>query len=92
MAAVRALVAHQDAEGSIGLNPEVVGESLLPVGELSLTVEYSSVNYKDTLAITPNGGVARTYPLIPGIDVAGTVTASSSLDLAVGDRVVARQH
>ena len=37
--------------------------------------EYSGVNYKDALAVTPKGGVARSYPLIPGIDVAGTVTA-----------------
>jgi acrylyl-CoA reductase (NADPH) len=92
MATVRALVAHQDAEGSIRLNPEVVDESFLHDGEVGISVEYSSVNYKDALAVTPNGGVARTYPLIPGIDVAGTVTASSSLDFAVGDRVVAHGY
>ena len=92
MTTVRALVANQDAEGSIRLNPEVVDESFLPAGEVSVSVEYSSVNYKDALAVTPKAGVARAYPLIPGIDLAGTVTASSSSDFAVGDHVVAHGY
>jgi acrylyl-CoA reductase (NADPH) len=89
MAAVNALVARQDAEGSITLKHEVVDDTFLPEGEVQIAVEYSSINYKDALAVTPKGGVARSYPLIPGIDVAGTVTASSAADVAVGDRVVA---
>ena len=59
---------------------------------MQIAVEYSGINYKDALAITPKGGVAREYPLIPGIDVAGTVTSSSSSDFAVGDRVVAHGY
>src|SRR5438445_8301201 len=90
--AVNALVAPQDAEGSIALAHEVVDDSFLPEGDVTVAVEYSGVNYKDALAITPRGGVARSYPLIPGIDVAGTVTASSSPDFAVGDRVVAHGY
>jgi acrylyl-CoA reductase (NADPH) len=92
MAEVNALVAHEDAEGSITLKPEVVDESFLPDGEVTVTVEYSGINYKDALAVTPKGGVAQSYPLIPGIDVAGTVTASSSADFAEGDRVVAHGY
>jgi len=92
MVAVNALVAHQDAEGSIALAHEVVDDSFLPEGDVTIAVEYSGVNYKDALAITPKGGVARSYPLIPGIDVAGTVTASSSADFAVGDHVVAHGY
>lgn len=92
MAAVNALIAHEDADGSIALNPEVVDESFLPDGEVTIAVEYSGINYKDALAITPKGGVARSYPLIPGIDVAGTVTASSSDDFAVGDQVIAHGY
>ena len=92
MVAVNALVAHQDAEGSITLAHEVVDDSFLPEGDVTIAVEYSGVNYKDGLAITPKGGVARSYPLIPGIDVAGTVTASSAADFAVGDRVVAHGY
>src|SRR6476469_10993486 len=89
MVAVNALVAHQDAEGSITLAHEVVDETFLPEGDVTVAVEYSGVNYKDALAVTPKAGVARSYPLIPGIDVAGTVTASTSPEFAVGDAVVA---
>jgi acrylyl-CoA reductase (NADPH) len=92
MAAVNALVAHQDAEGSIALVHEVVDETFLPEGDVQIAVEYSGINYKDALAITPKGGVARSYPLIPGIDVAGTVTATSTPDFAVGDHVVAHGY
>lgn len=89
MTAINAMVAHEDAEGEIGLRHEVVDESFLPQGDVEIRVEYSSVNYKDALAVTAKGGVARSYPLIPGIDVAGTVTASSSTEFAVGDTVIA---
>jgi acrylyl-CoA reductase (NADPH) len=89
MTEINALVAHQDAEGGIVLKHEVVDETFLPEGEIEIAVEYSGVNYKDALAVTPKGGVARSYPLIPGIDVAGTVTASSSPEFAVGDAVIA---
>jgi acrylyl-CoA reductase (NADPH) len=92
MVAVNALVAHQDTEGLITLAHEVVDDSFLPEGEVTIAVEYSGVNYKDALAITPKGGVARSYPLIPGIDVAGTVTASTVADFVVGDRVVAHGY
>src|SRR5262249_50893492 len=89
---VNALVAHQDAEGSITLAHEVVEDTFLPEGEVQIAVEYSGINYKDALAITPKGGVARSYPLIPGIDVAGTVTASTAAHFAVGDRAVAHGY
>ncbi|TRW81233.1 oxidoreductase [Mycolicibacterium sp. 018/SC-01/001] len=89
MTEINAMVAHEDGEGGIVLRHEVLDESFLPEGDVEIHVEYSSVNYKDALAVTPKGGVARAYPLIPGIDVAGTVTASDSPDFAVGDTVVA---
>jgi putative YhdH/YhfP family quinone oxidoreductase len=92
MGEVNALVAHQDDEGSISLAHEVLDETFLPDGDVQIAVQYSSVNYKDALAVTPKGGVARSYPLIPGIDVAGTVTASSVDGFAVGDRVVAHGY
>ena len=92
MAEFNAMVAHEDAEGGIVLRTEVLDESFLPDGDVEIAVEYSSVNYKDALAVTPKGGVARSYPLIPGIDLAGTVSASSSPDFAVGDRIVAHGY
>lgn len=83
------MVAHQDADGEIVLRPELLDDSALPDGDVEIRVEYSSVNYKDALAVTPKAGVARSYPLVPGIDVVGTVSASTSPDFAVGDTVIA---
>ncbi len=83
------MIAHEDAENGIQMRHELVDESFLPDGDVEIRVDYSSVNYKDALAVTPKGGVARAYPLIPGIDVAGTVTASTSSEFAVGDTVIA---
>src|ERR1700739_3407801 len=89
---LNALVAHEDAEGTITLTHEIVDEAFLRDGDVEIAVEYSGINYKDALAVTPGGGVARSYPLVPGIDVAGTVAASSSPDFAVGDPVVAHGY
>lgn len=89
MAPFNALVAHDDAEGGVVCRHELVDDSMLGDGEVTIAVEYSSVNYKDALAVTPKAGVARSYPLIPGIDVAGTVSSSTSPDFAVGDVVIA---
>ncbi len=62
-------------------------ESVLPEGEVSVAVEYSTINYKDALAITGKGPVVRTFPMVPGIDFAGRVTDSHHARFAVGDRV-----
>lgn len=61
-------------------------------GEVTVRVAYSSVNYKDALATIPTGQVARISPLIPGIDLAGTVIASTSRQVAVGDDVLAHGY
>jgi acrylyl-CoA reductase (NADPH) len=63
-------------------------QDLMP-GDVMVAVDYSTVNYKDALAITGRADVIRQFPLIPGIDFAGTVEASSYPGIAVGDRVVA---
>ena len=58
-------------------------------GDVSIAVDYSTVNYKDALAISGRAEIIRQFPLIPGIDFAGTVEASSYPGITVGDRVVA---
>jgi acrylyl-CoA reductase (NADPH) len=60
----------------------------LPEGDVLLAVEYSSLNYKDGLAITGKGKIVRQWPLVPGIDLAGRVLASDSPEYAPGDGVV----
>ncbi|MFF0815155.1 oxidoreductase [Rhodococcus sp. NPDC003318] len=86
-----ALVARE-ADGAVTLNPETLDDSALPPGEVTVKVHWSSVNYKDALAVTPRGGVVREYPIVPGIDVAGEVVASESPDFAVGDAIVAHGY
>lgn len=86
-----AMVARE-SDGAITLAREVVADSFLPDGDVTIRVEYSSVNYKDALAVTPRGGVVRDYPIIPGIDIAGVVETSSSDDFAPGDAVMAHGH
>ncbi|MDT2034175.1 MAG: oxidoreductase, partial [Planktomarina sp.] len=60
----------------------------LPAGDVTVAVEYSTVNYKDGLCIGSGGGMVRNYPHIPGIDMAGVVEASEDPRYKSGDRVV----
>src|SRR6201992_2337204 len=83
----RALVARQDGD-RITASVETLSPSDLPRGEVTIRVLYSSVNFKDALALTPNGGVVRDYPIVPGIDLTGEVVESHSADFAVGDKVL----
>lgn len=87
----QALVARQDDDG-IHASVETLKESELPPGEVTVRVHYSSVNYKDALAVTPKGGVVRDYPIVPGIDLTGEVVASESEEFAVGDAVLAHGY
>ena len=61
----------------------------LPQGDLLVRVHYSSLNYKDALSASGNRGVTRHYPHVPGIDAAGVVEESSSIDFSPGDKVIA---
>jgi len=60
----------------------------LPAGDVLVAVDYSSLNYKDGLAITGKGKIVRTWPMVPGIDLAGSVVESDSPAYAAGDKVV----
>jgi len=63
-------------------------ESQLPVGEVQVDVHYSTLNYKDGLAITGSGPIVRSFPMVPGIDFSGIVSHSSNPQFAAGDRVL----
>jgi putative YhdH/YhfP family quinone oxidoreductase len=86
-----ALVARKN-DDRIDCAVETLEESDLPPGEVTIRVAYSSVNFKDALAVTPNGGVVRDYPIVPGIDLTGEVFASESPDFVVGDAVLAHGY
>jgi acrylyl-CoA reductase (NADPH) len=87
----QALVARQD-DDRITTSVETLSRSDLPPGEVTIRVLYSSANFKDALALTPGGGVVRSYPLVPGVDLTGEVVESQSPDFAVGDQVLAHGY
>ncbi len=65
-----------------------MNDERLPNLAVTVDVEYSTLNYKDALAITGRGIIVREWPMVPGIDLAGTVSASTSPDWKAGDKVV----
>ncbi|MEJ0028532.1 MAG: MDR family oxidoreductase [Rhizomicrobium sp.] len=85
--AFRAIVLRE-AEGKVTSSVEMVDEAELPDGDVTVAVEYSTINYKDGLVLAGQGRLVKKYPHIPGIDFAGSVTASASDRFAVGDKVV----
>ncbi|WP_071131635.1 acrylyl-CoA reductase family protein [Enterococcus timonensis] len=76
-------------------NEKVTGQvqeisfDMLPVADCLIEVHYSAVNYKDYLACQTNGGVVRTYPFVPGIDLAGIIIQSANENFPVGQKVLA---
>ncbi|MDE3100604.1 MAG: acryloyl-CoA reductase [Chloroflexota bacterium] len=84
----RALVVDRDGERVTLAERTWTLDQLLP-GEVTIRVAYSSVNYKDGLAVRADGRVARRYPLVPGIDLSGTVLESADPRLGPGQEVVA---
>ncbi len=84
-----ALVVEKDDEtGKTSAGVSQISLEDLPDGEVTVAVEYSTVNYKDGLCIGPGGGLVRRYPHVPGIDFAGTVEASDDDRYKPGDKVV----
>ena len=84
----KALIVDKDDAGKTHAAVQEITLDRLPAGDVTVAVEYSTVNYKDGLCIGPGGGLVRNYPHIPGIDFAGTVEASDDPRYAPGDKVV----
>jgi acrylyl-CoA reductase (NADPH) len=82
----QALVLEKSPEFSARVRE--VDDSFLPEGDVTIDVAYSTLNYKDALAVTNRSPVVRSWPMVAGIDGSGTVTASSSPRWKVGDEVV----
>ncbi len=82
------LITRDEASKAQSVGEAELGRDDLMPGDVEVRVEHSTVNYKDGLAITGKLPVVRRFPMIPGIDFAGTVTASSHAGIAPGDKVV----
>jgi len=80
------LIEKDDSGQTVGVKE--LDEAQLPDGDVTVDVEYSTLNFKDGLAITGKSPVVRKFPMVPGIDLAGVVADSSHADWKTGDRVV----
>jgi acrylyl-CoA reductase (NADPH) len=83
----KAILVNKDDQGYHAELAQV-DETSLPEGEVKVKVLYSTLNYKDGLAITGKGPVVRSFPMVPGIDFAGEVLESTSPDFKLGDMVL----
>jgi acrylyl-CoA reductase (NADPH) len=84
---MRALMLRE-AGGKVSGAIEEVAESALPAGDVTVAVQYSTLNYKDGLILTGQGRLVRQYPHIPGVDFVGTVESSDSPQWKAGDAVI----
>ncbi len=84
------MVEKEEGQFSIGVKSLTVQD--LPKAEVLIQVAYSGINYKDGLAAIPEGKIVRTYPFIPGIDLAGIVVSSNDPRFQKGDEVIATSY
>ena len=87
MASFRALVLHEEG-GKVAPRIEAIDEAKLPPGDVTVAIEYSTLNYKDGMILQGIGRLVRNYPHIPGVDFAGTVERSDSPEFRPGDPVI----
>lgn len=87
MDSFKAIVVKEQGEDVV-YGVEQVGEEQLSEGNVTIKVAYSSINYKDMLAVQKKGGVIRNYPMIPGIDLSGTVVVSGDSRFQEGQEVI----
>jgi acrylyl-CoA reductase (NADPH) len=83
-----ALVVEKNGESEVSAVVQALTVDQLPAGNVTVAVEYTTVNYKDGLCMQAGGGLVRNYPHVPGIDLAGTVEVSDDSRYKPGDKVV----
>jgi acrylyl-CoA reductase (NADPH) len=82
-----ALVLRESDDGPVGAIEQLT-DADLPDGDVTVAIDYSSLNYKDGMALKGIANIVRSYPMVPGVDLTGTVIASDSPEFAVGDEVI----
>jgi acrylyl-CoA reductase (NADPH) len=86
---MRALLIEKDAEGRVAIAVRDIPDDRLPDGEVTVAIDYSSLNYKDGLCMLPNGGgLVRAWPHVGGVEFAGTVELSTDARYRPGDKVI----
>jgi len=84
----RGILVEKTSDGGQHVELRELDEARLPPANVTVRVSHSTINFKDALAITGRSPVARAFPLVPGIDFAGTVEHSAHPDFRVGDSVI----
>ncbi|MCA0452160.1 MAG: oxidoreductase, partial [Proteobacteria bacterium] len=84
----RAILVNRDEEKKQSVSVTEIGEADLMEGDVTVKIDATTVNYKDGLAITGKSPVVRRFPLVPGIDFAGTIISSSHAGWKEGDKVI----
>lgn len=84
----KALVLDQDADGKVSASFQTLTNDRLPEGDTTISVEYSSLNYKDGMVLGGLGRLVRDYPHVPGVDFVGTVESCDSDAFEVGQQVI----
>jgi acrylyl-CoA reductase (NADPH) len=84
----RALVLNQGPDRKVSGAVETLPDEKLPAGDVTVAVEYSTLNYKDGLVLTSGGGLVKAWPHVGGIDFAGTVEKSDNPNFGPGEKVV----
>jgi acrylyl-CoA reductase (NADPH) len=78
----------ENSHGKVAASVRQIEESMLPPGDVTVAVEYSSLNFKDGMVVSGVGGLVKSYPHVPGIDFSGTVIESTHARYQAGDKVV----
>ena len=85
---MRALVVDRDADGGTRAAVQDIADDGLPAGDVTVAVEFSTLNYKDGLCLGAGGGLVKTWPHVPGVDFAGRVERSDDPRFRVGEPVI----
>jgi len=84
----KAILVEQTAPSEVIASVQELNDDQLPAGDVTVAIEFTTVNYKDGMCLQANNGLVRDYPHVPGIDFAGTVESSSDSRYQPGEKVV----
>lgn len=88
----KAFVVKQDKNGNVTHKYQQLSKDDLPEGDVLIKVHYSGINYKDALATQDNNKIVQEYPMVPGIDLAGTIEETNATGFEVGDKVIVTSY
>ncbi|KAG78807.1 hypothetical protein W788_02609, partial [Staphylococcus aureus VET1434S] len=88
----KAFVIDKDESGKVTPTFKQLSPTDLPKGDVLIKVHYSGINYKDALATQDHNAVVKSYPMIPGIDLAGTIVESEAPGFEKGEQVIVTSY